>query len=113
MKTGWTSVRFGWTAFVVPFLFVFSPSLLLQGEPLDLVIDVASAIAGVWMLSAAMIGFLIRETPAIMRIVMAVAGSALLLPRGIDASILWINAGGLTLALPVLFYELRRYKRAK
>lgn len=113
MKTGWTSVRFGWTAFVVPFLFVFSPSLLLQGEPLDLVIDVASAIAGVWMLSAAMIGFLIRETPAIMRIVMAVAGSALLLPPGIDASILWINAGGLTLALPVLFYELRRYKRAK
>ena len=27
-QTGWYSMRFGWTAYVVPFLFVFSPSLL-------------------------------------------------------------------------------------
>ena len=112
MKTGWTSVRFGWTAFVVPFLFVFSPSLLLQGEPLDLAIDVASAVAGVWILSSAVVGYLFRETPGAVRLLMALAGVALLLPRGIDGPIVWINAVGLVLALLVTFYELSRYRRA-
>ncbi len=112
MKTGWTSVRFGWTAFVVPFLFVFSPSLLLQGEPLDLVIDVASAVAGVWLLSSAVVGYLFRKTPGAVRILMALAGIALLLPRGIDGPIVWVNAAGLVLALLVMVYELNRYRRA-
>ena len=31
MKTGWTAVRFGWIAFIIPFLFIRSPSLLLEG----------------------------------------------------------------------------------
>ena len=112
MKTGWTSVRFGWTAFVVPFLFVFSPSLLLQGEPLDLVVDVASAVAGVWILSAAMIGFLFRDMPGTVRLLLAVAGVALILPRGIDGPIVWINAAGLALALIVTLYELSRHRRS-
>ena len=112
MKTGWTSVRFGWTAFVVPFLFVFSPSLLLQGEPLDLAIDVATAVGGVWLLSAAMIGYLAGRIPGAVRLLMACAGVALLLPRGIDGPIVWINAAGLALAVLVLAVELLRHRRA-
>ena len=112
MKTGWTSVRFGWTAFVVPFLFVFSPSLLLQGEPLDLAIDVVTAVGGVWLLSAAMIGYLAGRIPGAVRFLMVCAGVALLLPRGIDGPIIWINAAGLALALLVMLYELARYRRA-
>jgi len=30
MRTGFTAMRFGWTAYIVPFLFIFSPALLLQ-----------------------------------------------------------------------------------
>ena len=33
MKTGWLAMRFGWIAFVIPFLFIRSPSLLLIGSP--------------------------------------------------------------------------------
>ena len=32
MRTGFAACRFGWTAFIVPVLFVFSPSLLMVGE---------------------------------------------------------------------------------
>ena len=32
MKTGWTAVRFGWIAYIIPFLFVRAPSLLLEGS---------------------------------------------------------------------------------
>ncbi|MGA0926460.1 MAG: TRAP transporter permease, partial [Burkholderiaceae bacterium] len=33
MATGFSSVRLGWSAYIVPVLFVFSPTLLLIGEP--------------------------------------------------------------------------------
>ena len=29
MRTGFTAMRFGWTAYIVPFLFMFSPALLI------------------------------------------------------------------------------------
>ena len=36
MKTGLAGVRFGWSAYIVPFLFVMSPNLLMQGNPFDI-----------------------------------------------------------------------------
>lgn len=111
MRTGWTAVRFGWTAFVVPFLFVFSPSLLLQGDPLDLVVDVASAVIGVWILSAAMIGYFVRPMTISLRLLLTVAGIALLLPRGIDPSIVWANVAGLIVAMALVGYELSQRNR--
>lgn len=111
MMTGWTSVRFGWTAFVVPFLFVFSPSLLLQGSTPDVVIDVATAVAGVWLASAAMIGYFVRPMSATTRAVFALAGIALLLPRGINADLIWVNAAGLVVGLCIIVVEFRNSKR--
>ena len=32
MATGWAAMRFGWSAYVIPVLFVFSPTLLLIGD---------------------------------------------------------------------------------
>ena len=32
MKTGWIAMRFGWIAFIIPFLFIRAPSLLLEGS---------------------------------------------------------------------------------
>ncbi len=32
MATGWTAMRFGWSSYIVPFLFVYSPAILMQGQ---------------------------------------------------------------------------------
>ncbi len=54
MRTGWISMRFSWTAYIVPFLFVFSPSLLLQGGSwAETSISIATTIVGVWFVSRA------------------------------------------------------------
>jgi len=53
-----------WTAYVAAFLFVYSPSLLLQGSPGDLAIDISTAIAGVWFVSAAVAGYFARPPRA-------------------------------------------------
>ena len=41
-------MRLGWTVFVVPFLFVFSGTLLMQGSLVTVAVDFAAAVAGVW-----------------------------------------------------------------
>src|SRR5437879_10270638 len=59
-RTGWVAMAFGWTLFVIPFLFVFSGTLLLKGDPLSIAVDVSLAIAGGWFISGAMMGYAAR-----------------------------------------------------
>ena len=53
MKTGVTAMRLGAILFVLPFLFVLNPSLILQGAPGDIALSVSTAILSIMMLSAA------------------------------------------------------------
>ena len=108
MATAWESMRFGWTAYIVPFLFVFSPSLLLLGEPGDIVLSVATAILGVYAISAAFVGWLHGPAGPFRRILIGLSGLALLLPPGIGGpQTIWINAAGFA-ALAVLWMMGRR-----
>lgn len=96
MATAFESMRFGWTAYIIPFLFVFSPALLLIGNPVDSLIAVATAVLGVYAISAAFIGWLHGPAGLARRAAIAVAGIALLLPPGIGGDLtLWVNGAGL------------------
>ena len=105
MATGWTCMRFGWTAYVVPFLFVFSPSLLLQGNVTDLTIDVTTAVVGVWLVSAALIGHFAGPLKPVVRTLFLVARTLLFLPQGSAGWIIWLNGAGLALGLYLLARE--------
>ena len=103
MATAIESMRFGWTAYIIPFLFVFSPALLLIGNPVDSVVAVSTAVLGVYAISAAFIGWLHGPAGIARRVAIAAAGIALLLPPGIGGAMtLWINGAGLA-ALAVLW----------
>jgi len=96
MATAFESMRFGWTAYIIPFLFVFSPALLLIGNPVDSLIAVATAVLGVYAISAAFIGWLHGPAGLVRRTAIAAAGVALLLPPGIGGELtLWVNGAGL------------------
>ncbi len=82
MRTGYAAMRFGWMAFVIPFLFVFSGTLLLRGSLVYIIIDVATAVAGIWFVSASVIGFTTRNVGMSYRLICAVAGLALMIPVG-------------------------------
>lgn len=95
MATAWESMRFGWTAYIVPFLFVFSPALLLMGDPADIVVAVVTAVLGVYAISAAFVGWLHGPVGPARRVMTGIAGIALLLPPGIGGvHTLWINGAG-------------------
>lgn len=46
MATGFTAVRLGWIAYVIPFVFVLSPALLMQGDAIHIAIGARAGRAG-------------------------------------------------------------------
>ena len=100
MRTALQSMRLGWTAYIIPFLFVASPALLLQGSWDKVALAVLTAILGVWAVSAAMVGYLGGRIGVARRLVVAAAGALLIVPPGLGGEATpWINGAGLALLI--------------
>jgi TRAP-type uncharacterized transport system fused permease subunit len=112
MLTGYTAMRFGWTAYIVPFLFVFAPSLLLKGDPLQIVQAVVTALIGVWLISAGFVGYLFRPLPWDRRVLFFLAGFLLLVPAGAASWGPMTDLAGGALAAALLAVELSIRRRA-
>jgi TRAP-type uncharacterized transport system fused permease subunit len=80
MATGFVAMRFGWVAYVVPFLFVLSPTLLLFGDPGLVALNVTTAAIGVYLISVAVIGYFSRPLNWGFRMLLIAAGVAAMLP---------------------------------
>jgi TRAP transporter 4TM/12TM fusion protein len=114
MMTGFAATRFGWAAFFVPFIFVFEPSLLLQGTATELVHDVGTAIAGVWIGSMGIAGYSMRPIGWIERTAYAMTGFLLLLPASLISTTNITTYLGLVLAVILLgrdYLAVRRQRR--
>jgi TRAP transporter 4TM/12TM fusion protein len=104
-RTGWMAMAFGWPIFVIPFLFVYSGTLLMKGDPLFIVIDSLTAVVGVWFVAAAVMGYAMRDLKQLDRVLYALAGIFLLLPVGAFAEARWLNIVGGCLAAALLARE--------
>lgn len=51
MDTSWAAVKLGMTGYIIPFMFVFAPSLLLMGDPATVAWAVVTATIGVMCLA--------------------------------------------------------------
>jgi len=105
IKTGFEAVRFGWLVFIVPFLFVFSGTLLMRGDPIMIVIDVSAALIGVGFGASGVMGYSVRRLAAIDRLVYLIAGLFLLLPMDAFDIGRWVNLVGLALAIAIAIRE--------
>lgn len=96
MRTGFEAVRIAWPAFVVPFLFVLSPALLLQGSVLTVAQALITALGGVVLITSGVVGFARRPLTPLHRVWFLVVGAAALWPpSGVSAAA--ISALGLVL----------------
>ena len=109
VRTGWEGMRLCAIAYVVPFLFVFSPSLLLIGHWWEVVLSIVTAIIGAILLGVALVGYLFRPVGVIKRILFLFAASGLLIPivhTGRFAVLTWASNGfGFGLALLLVLAE--------
>ncbi len=76
-KTTMLAWKYTLPAFIVPFMFTASPEgigLLLKGPVINMVIVTVTALAGVWALSGAVGGYLIRPIGPIERVALTISG---------------------------------------
>jgi len=106
MRTGFAAVRFGWVAFVIPFMFIYAPSLLMQGPALGVVLAVATATFGVWIVSIGIVGYLVRPLNVLERVLFAASGIALVVPADAFRGALATDITGLVLAVALVVREL-------
>jgi TRAP transporter 4TM/12TM fusion protein len=76
MATGLAAVRIGWASFVIPFIFVGTPALLLKGPPTVIIIDIAEAMVGIFAMSVAVVGYFGRKLGGLTRLGLTLLGAA-------------------------------------
>ncbi|HXU55820.1 MAG TPA: TRAP transporter permease [Casimicrobiaceae bacterium] len=97
--TGWQAVRIAAATYIVPFMFVFEPSLMLIGDWFESLTSSASAVVGVMCLAAGLQGYLLREARWWERVVLVAAALLLIKPGYISDAI------GLVLLAGVVFSQ--------
>lgn len=77
MRTGMIALRLGIGAFIVPYMFVYGPSILLIGTPLEIILTLITAIIGIYGIAAGAEGWLKRNMKWWERLI--IIGSSLIL----------------------------------
>lgn len=102
MRTGVESARLGFAAYLIPFMFVFAPGLLLIGDWSTIIVAIATAAAGIVAFAAALEGWLVSLLPNWQRIVLA-TGAVFLIMTPIWTHIVGFGLVSVIVALQLLF----------
>lgn len=114
LKTGWASMRVGWAAFIIPFIFVASPAILLDGSLIEIAVATLISIVGIAAVTAGIVGFWSIKLSLLMRLLTGVLG-VLAMPLGflpvaeyvhwLSAALLVLAAGGLMFFKPQILKD--------
>jgi len=82
MKTGINATKLAIAAFIVPYIFAYSPAMLFEGVTGFLpVLQIAiSAVLGLYGVAAALNGFLYKHIHPVLRLVLVAAGLGMMIP---------------------------------
>jgi len=106
MRTAINSIKTGWLAYIIPFAFVFSPGLTMQGSAGLITITVATCVVGIFLISIAMTGYFLRPVGAVVRVIACVTGLLLWIPVNSFASAVIVVAGAAVSGILLLAYEI-------
>jgi len=103
MRTGFEAMRMGWCAYLVPFLFVYHPAVLLQGSGIQILVSLGSIVIALLLASAAIAGYARSELNIGIRFALLALAIPLLLP--LPEKWLWLQY----LCLYIAGFMLLRY----
>ena len=106
MKTGLKGFSFALVGFLVPFVFVYNPAILLQGTVVEIVIATVQMALGTYFLAITVSGFFKRNLKAWERIALFAAAICLIAPEVISTVI------GIVLGLAILSLDSIAAKKA-
>ncbi|OXR49962.1 MULTISPECIES: TRAP transporter fused permease subunit [unclassified Pusillimonas] len=112
-KVGWTATRVGWCSYVVPFLFAFSPALLMEGSASTIIWAVITASLGVLAGSIAVVGYFIVAVGALQRVLYMAAGLLMLIPADAYPGAGWTDVIGLIMMILLVAFHWFQIKQQK
>ncbi len=80
MKVGLNAVLLGIAAYIVPYMFVYNPSLLWQGDLIYIILSLLTAMLGCTSLAAGILGQLLRHCVVWERLLLIASGLLLIKP---------------------------------
>lgn len=106
LKTGVNASKLAIAAFIIPYIFVLSPVILMvEGTPLDLISATVTALIGMVSLSSALIGFLADKCNLLERLLL-VAGGLLMIQPGIVTDVI-----GIVIFVAILLLQMKRRQK--
>ncbi|MBL6928721.1 MAG: TRAP transporter permease [Rhodospirillales bacterium] len=106
-NSSWAAVKLGLAGYIVPFMFVFGPALLMKGSVMDILTTFVTAVIGAICLAAALSGYFYRMASIVERLVLFVAAVVLINPGIIT------DAAGISLVIFVLSIQYLRRKKTE
>ena len=91
MRTALESVRIGWPAYLIPFLFVVTPELLFEGSLIAILVLFCKSLVGVFIITSGIVGFINTNLNLISRCAFVILGVAILMPHEIANGMIWLN----------------------
>jgi TRAP-type uncharacterized transport system fused permease subunit len=88
METGFRAMRLGLPLFILPFIFVYDPALIMEGTPINIIERVGLTLIAIWAITSAFESWIYG------------VGHINLLSRGM------VLAGGILIIVPVLMTSL-------
>ncbi len=101
-KTGFNAFKLSISGFILPFMFVYNPVLLMQGEPLQIVWSVLSALVGIYSLSASLEKFIFKWSINNVERVILFISALLLIDPGLMTDLIGFVVLGAFLVVKVL-----------
>lgn len=99
MKTGFIAWRLGIAGFIVPFMFIYAPEIVLEGSWVRTLSTSATAFVGIFCLASSVEGWMFTEENLIQRLFLFVASIFLIKPG------LWTDLAGLVLLAVVILWQ--------
>jgi TRAP-type uncharacterized transport system fused permease subunit len=110
MRTAMQSVRVGWLAYVIPFVFVFSPGITMNGSAALIAQSVTMLVGGIFLVSVAMTGYLRRRLGQGGRAIALLSGCALCVPAELYGQATFVVMGAAILGAAFVGFEVARFR---
>ncbi|KJS21751.1 MAG: hypothetical protein VR72_09060 [Clostridiaceae bacterium BRH_c20a] len=79
-RTGFTAMRLGAAAYIIPWFFIYSPALILDGDIVSIVFAAVSAVIGIYALASGIEGVIITKINWPLRLILIVSALTLIKP---------------------------------
>ena len=107
LRTGVTAIRLAVAGFLIPYVFVLQPALVLQGEWHEVPVPLLTLVAGMIAIAAGMAGYLLLRVNHLERVLLIVGGVGLVYPHPL------ISLAGLGIVAVAILMQLARRRRAQ